>query len=424
MSRLLKSIFLVGAILFSVCTFVPEHAWAASSRVMWEWRNTVSIAHPGHVQVLENNNLLVTTNGYSGPAVLEVNGEKKTIWQYKKMQANSAVRLPNGNTLIADSGAPGYPRKPRVIEVNPSGVNIWQYDLLSRANAPRYAEKTPSGNVLIVTPTKIMEVGANKQLVWSFAQGLVNPVKAHRLSNGHTLIVDRGYRGGRVFEVDSAGQTVWHYGDGKKGTALGKLSGPTEAVRHEDGSTAIIDLDSARMIDLDRENKVTKIIYWQDVLDSLPILNLWGAALGNDGKYYLSLSYTSGKSAVVEFNDKSMKSYVDGQWIYSEKLPVISNGTIFVPAREFITALGAKLSWDPQTKQLTVYKGAGTAIAKLNSTKATLNGTEVTLQAAPKIMGSTLMVPLRLAAEACSAGFSWDETTKTINFTTTPPRQN
>ena len=65
------------------------------------------------------------------------------------------------------------------------------------------------------------------------------PYAAQRLSNGHTLITDRG--SGSVIEVDSAKKVVWRYGDGTAGLEAGRLVDPVYAVRIGGGNTLIVD---------------------------------------------------------------------------------------------------------------------------------------------------------------------------------------
>lgn len=390
----------------------------ASTRIQWEWRDTVTTAHSNFCQYLANGNVLVVRNGYAGPAVLEINPAKQTVWQYAPIQANSAVRLANGHTLIADSGAPGYPFIPRVIEVDEKKNIVWSYAFSSRAQAPRYADRLANGNTLIVTPQKVLEVTPAKQEVWSYSKDLANPVKAQRLENGNTLIVDRGYFGGKVIEVDARGQVVWQYGDGQAGTAEGKLAGPTEALRRADGSTVIVDLDSARIIELDAAKKIVDVTSWQDVLKSLPILNQWGVALGPDGHFYLSASLTSGSSTLLKLDNKSLKIYVDGQFLYTSAMPVMSGGTVLAPARELLSALGATFTWDNGAKKLTAIKGETQVELVLGSQTALLNGQPQPLAVAPRQEAGTVMVPVRFIAQAFGVQMQWNEAAKTLTLTT------
>lgn len=403
-------------LLFMICSIISP-AWAGSSRVLWEWRDTVTTVHPGFSSSLANGNVLVVKNGYQDPAVVEINQAKEVVWEYGPIQANSAVRLDNGNTLITDSGAPGYPFKPQVIEVTPSGKIVWSYEFKTRAEAPRYAERLANGNTLIVTPNKVVEVSQAKQEVRSYSKNLVYPVKATGLTNGNILIVDKGLKGGKVLEIDKSGKVVWEYGNYTKGTARGKLAGPTDAFRLDDGSTVIIDAGNSRILYLNSNKEVTNITHWQDVMADLPIMNIWGVSLASDQEIYLSLSYTNGKPSLVKIDDKSLKIYLNGKWLYTEILPQVINGATMVPAKDFLTAFGATISWDNETKTMQAAKNGIKLELVEGSKKALLNGGEIQLGAAPVLKNGSLMVPLRTVAEAFGIGMKWDEANKIINLT-------
>lgn len=394
----------------------PALAW--SSRVQWEWRDVVTTVHPSFSTALPDGNILIVKNGYQDPGVIEINQDKEVVWEYGPIQANSAVRLGNGNTLITDSGAPGYPFKPQVIEVTPTGKVVWNYEYQTRAEAPRYAERLENGNTLIVTPLKVQEVSVAKKEVWSYSKDLVYPVKAIRLANGNTMVIDRGLNGGKVLEVDKSGRVVWEYGNYTKGTGLGQLAGPTDAIRLDDGSTIIVDTASSRILYLDSNKDITTLTNWQDVMDDLPIMNLWGVNLANDQEIYLSVSYTNGKPALVKIDDKSLKIYLNGKWLHTEILPRVINGTTMVPAKDFLTAFGATISWDNETKTMGAAKNGVKLELQADSQKALLNGTEIELGAAPVIKGSTLMTPLRSLTDAFGVGLKWGETNNVIHLTT------
>src|SRR5579862_2014452 len=75
----------------------------------------------GHdVQLLPNKNILIN----NGNTVEEITPDKKVVWKVAKpivMNAESAQRLPNGNTVIADNG----PMK--VIEIDKDMKVVWEF---------------------------------------------------------------------------------------------------------------------------------------------------------------------------------------------------------------------------------------------------------------------------------------------------------
>jgi outer membrane protein assembly factor BamB len=102
-----------------------------SKRLVWTWGQGV-LSGPHDATLLSNGNILVFDNGLSRgwSRVLEVNPERNEIvWEYharaKKdfftASRGSNQRLPNGNTLVAESD------KGRAFEVTPDGKIVWEF---------------------------------------------------------------------------------------------------------------------------------------------------------------------------------------------------------------------------------------------------------------------------------------------------------
>jgi hypothetical protein len=203
--------------------------------LLWDATN-----NNGHdVQLLPGGNLLIV----NGPVVQEITPEKKVVWEVGKpvvVSAESAQRLPGGNTLIADNG------RRRVIEVDPRKQVVWEFDVPNANRRPRptmrQVRRLENGNTLICASTedKVIEVSPDKRVVWTYA--LPFPYLATRLKNGNTLISSGdGYgspRGFFVVEVDPAGQVVWKYG-GEGSPPDQHLNWPSGFVRLPSGNTLI-----------------------------------------------------------------------------------------------------------------------------------------------------------------------------------------
>jgi len=109
--------------------------------------------------------------------VAEYDSQGKEVWSYAIESPWSAVRLPNGNTLITTN-------KKLVIEVDPKGETVWE---LKAADIPDYkidgfqiAQRLPNGNTLVNNwmnqwsstldlanpPVQALEFTPDKKLVW------------------------------------------------------------------------------------------------------------------------------------------------------------------------------------------------------------------------------------------------------------------
>ncbi|MGB9920679.1 MAG: hypothetical protein ACPLPT_08145 [Moorellales bacterium] len=267
------------------------HPWVRA-----EWRETSSTAHPTFISPTASGNLLVVRNGYLGPSVVELDQEGRKVWEYGPVQATAAVRLANGHTLICDSGAPGPPAVPRVIEVNAKGEIVWEYPTTNRTLAPQHAQRLANGNTLVTYSDRVEELTPQGRRVWRSQGFFLRASWARRLGNGHTLVVERGLGGGgRVVELDAAGRPCWQY---PARADQPVLLDPVAADREGD-LTRILDLGAARVWFVDAAANPVQVIDWQELRQALPLANLWAGALTGDGHLYLSLTYTSGRSAVL-----------------------------------------------------------------------------------------------------------------------------
>lgn len=99
--------------------------------LVWTWGKG-ELDMPHNPTLLENGNILIFDNGWNRQysRVIELDPRaKKIVWEYKSkppeeffsLKRGSSQRLPNGNTLIAESD------KGRVFEVTSSGEIVWEY---------------------------------------------------------------------------------------------------------------------------------------------------------------------------------------------------------------------------------------------------------------------------------------------------------
>jgi hypothetical protein len=180
----------------------------------------------------------------------------------------TAVRLPNGHTLVCDGNAQ------TVTEYTSGGSRVWTFGTSDdpRLSRPFSAERLANGNTLICDRTsfRVIEVSPSKRLVWQYGTGtagtgagqLADPFSARRLANGNTLICDNK-EGYRVIEVRSsdyapskpnlgytASSIVWRFGTGVSGTGPGQVASPRQAERLSNGNTLIADEWGERVIEV------------------------------------------------------------------------------------------------------------------------------------------------------------------------------
>jgi hypothetical protein len=214
----------------------------------------------GHdVQLLPNGNVLLV-NG----KVQEVAPDKKVVWELGSpivKSAESAQRLPNGNTVVGDNG------QHCVLEVNSKNEVVWRYDVPKTTPRPqitmRQMRRLPNGNTLICASTEdeVIEVTPDKQIAWRYKVPF--PYLATRLENGNTLISSGdGYgspQGFFLVEVDPRGKDVWKYG-GADAPANQKLKWPSGFVKLPDGTIYVSEAHGGVIRVISQDKKTLRVI--------------------------------------------------------------------------------------------------------------------------------------------------------------------
>lgn len=198
----------------------------AQGEVEWEVANPAREVHD--IALLANGNILFQT-GYT--TVVEMNRDKKIVWQYEakpkpgydgKVEIHSFERLPNGLTMIAESG------NARLVEVDKQGRIVHEIPLtIEKPNShrdTRMARRLANGHYLVCHEGdgKVREYDHTGKVVWIYALDLNNRLRAPghgpeghgtevfgaiRLPNGNTMIACGNNN--RVIEVTPKGEIVW-----------------------------------------------------------------------------------------------------------------------------------------------------------------------------------------------------------------------
>jgi hypothetical protein len=192
-----------------------------------EWELPVTAIHDAWI--LPNGNIL-TQQGWQ--RVVEVNREKKVVWEYdaatangnagKRVEVHAFQRLENGNTMIVESGPA------RIIEVDRLGRI--QHEVPLKVDHPnahsdtRLARKIANGHYLVAHEADghVREYDNRGKVVWEYEVPLFGQPKkdghgpeafgnsvfyATRLRNGNTLIGTGN--GHSVLEVTPGKEIVW-----------------------------------------------------------------------------------------------------------------------------------------------------------------------------------------------------------------------
>lgn len=96
--------------------------------------------------------------------------------------------------------------------------------------------------------------------------------------------------------------------------------------------------------------------------------------------------------------------------------PVIKGGRTLIPVRAITEGFGAEVSWDEETKMVTITKDDIEIVLPLDDSTVYVNGEEVQLDTKSEVMNSRTYLPLRFIVETLGYKISWDEETDTINI--------
>lgn len=124
----------------------------------------------------------------------------------------------------------------------------------------------------------------------------------------------------------------------------------------------------------------------------------------------------SATTTVMASNDIKVK--IDGQQIAFDVPPQIIKGRTMVPLRAIFEALGATVDWDEHTHTVRSTKGDITVSLTVNYPRIDINGEDVQLDSAPKIVNGRTLVPVRAISEAFKADVEWVESERTVVITT------
>ena len=227
------------------------------------WNSGKSGARDGFV--LENGNILICW----ADEVKEFDSDKKVVFHYRRaeetMELGTAVRLPNGNTMITESGS-----RPKIIEVDSDGNVLKSVRLVPETDnvhmQTRMARKLENGNYLVphLLAFAIKEYSPKGEIVKTFKTDFEEfggrkantwPFTAIRLKNGNTLVTLTN--GNRVVELSLAGKIVWLI---ENSDFVGDpLADPCGAQRLPNGNTVIASYgakDGIKLLEVNRNKKM------------------------------------------------------------------------------------------------------------------------------------------------------------------------
>jgi len=132
-----------------------------------------------------------------------------------------------------------------------------------------------------------------------------------------------------------------------------------------------------------------------------------------------ALANASTNTVVLKVGDKHVQ--VDGTTQQLNTAPRIMGSTTMVPLRFLSEAFGAKVAWQQELQQITVEHDSKVLVLYPGKKQVLINGNSSMIDAAPEIREGTALVPLRLLIEAMNYAVEYEPKFKVIHITQLPP---
>ena len=105
---------------------------------------------------------------------------------------------------------------------------------------------------------------------------------------------------------------------------------------------------------------------------------------------------------------------VFGDSVVNDVAPVVRNDRAMLPIRFVVEALGGTVTWDQAQQSVTCVKGDNTVIIYIGHPFALVNGNPVELDSPAFIENGRTYLPIRFVAENLDAAVTWDADTKEV----------
>lgn len=128
----------------------------------------------------------------------------------------------------------------------------------------------------------------------------------------------------------------------------------------------------------------------------------------------LSVVLLGGFSAAAQAQNAGVTILVNGQTVNFDQPPLERAGRVFVPLRGVFERLGASVVY--ASGQINATGNGRNISLHIGSNQASVNGTPVTVDVAPFLVGARTLVPLRFVAQALGATVDYNNGNRTVSI--------
>jgi len=110
------------------------------------------------------------------------------------------------------------------------------------------------------------------------------------------------------------------------------------------------------------------------------------ATVTMDADKNVTAFFTLKVTRIIQLTIGSRTMYVDGSPVVLEAAPIILNSRTLLPIRAVVEAVGGTIAWDASTQKVTIVQNDKTLVLWINRNVATLNGQSVNIDSDPKVV--------------------------------------
>src|SRR5664280_1353126 len=110
------------------------------------------------------------------------------------------------------------------------------------------------------------------------------------------------------------------------------------------------------------------------------------ATVTMDADRNVTAFFTLKVTKIIQLTIGSRTMYVDGSPVVLEAAPIILNSRTLLPIRAVVEAVGGTIAWDASTQKVTIVQNDKTLVLWINRNVATLNGQSVNIDSDPKVV--------------------------------------
>jgi N-acetylmuramoyl-L-alanine amidase len=131
---------------------------------------------------------------------------------------------------------------------------------------------------------------------------------------------------------------------------------------------------------------------------------------------FISLFVFISSYELCNAEQETIRVFLDGRSLSTEISPVLTNGHLFLPARDIIEALGGRITWFPALKLLNIKFGDRVVSVVMDVPEAEVNGGKVNLEISPRIIQNRVMIPVEVIHLLLEIEIDWDKNSRELKM--------